>query len=134
MNNRYLLDSWAFMALFSAEQPASKRVEHLLLGAADGNVVLFFSIINLGEIFYLVGRREGIDLAENLTTKIKQLPIQIVPVDEQRVIAAARYKMTHSISYADAFALAAAAEFDAVLATGDPELWALADVVEVERL
>ena len=35
---------------------------------------------------------------------------------------AAELKSTHAIAYADAFAVATAIEFNAVLVTGDPEL------------
>lgn len=134
MTNRYLLDSWAVLALLYKEKPASVRVEQLLKEAAGGNVTLFLSVINLGEVYYIFGRKRGEQAADTLVEKIKQLPIQVLAVDEQDVLAAARYKMTHLISYADAFAVAAAAKLDAVLLTGDPELLTMEDVVAVEML
>ena len=92
------------------------------------------SVINFGEVYYIFGRERGADAAKKLVSGVKQLPIQILPVDERRVLTAAQYKMTNPISYADAFAVAAAAELDAVLLTGDPELFALDGEIKIERL
>lgn len=134
MNKRFILDSWALIALFNNEQPAFQQVENLLRQAADGHAFLALSIINLGEIYYIIGRKGGGNVADRFLSHIKQLPIQIIAADEQRVLAAASLKMAHPISYADAFAVAAAIELDATLLTGDPELFKLPDQVEVQYL
>lgn len=134
MNNRFVLDSWALIALLNKEQPASDQVEEYLQQAADGDAFLALSIINLGEIYYIVGRSRGNDAADALLGQIKRLPLQIIRADEQRVLAAARLKMAHTIAYADAFAAATAIELDATLLTGDPELFNLADQVKVQQL
>jgi predicted nucleic acid-binding protein len=62
------------------------------------------------------------------------LPIEILPVNETAVFAAARWKMRYPLSYADAFAAAAAEEYQATLLTGDPELLALTNVLKIETL
>ena len=92
------------------------------------------SLMNLGEVFHITGRRRGQAVAEQLLTRIKQLPIHILAVDEARVLAAARLKLSYRLAYANAFAAAAAAELDAALLTGDPELLALAPVFQIEPL
>ncbi len=92
------------------------------------------SLINLGEVYYATGRRHGRPAADTVLNYIKELPINLHPVDRRHVLAAARYKMNHAIAYADAFAAAAAAELDAVLLTGDPELFALEGKIQIERL
>lgn len=129
-----MLDSWALIALLNKEQPASDEVEEFLKKAADGRAFLALSTINLGEIYYIVGRNHGSDAAANFLSDIKQLPIRLLPANETRILAAARLKMTHAIAYADAFAAAAAIELNAVLLTGDPEFLLLADKVEVQTL
>jgi len=134
VNSRFLLDSWAMLALVYEEKPASDRVEQLLHQAVDGEVHLFLSLINLGEIFYIVGARRGLAAAQKMVAYIKRLPIQFIAVDEERVLFAARFKATHRISYADAFAAAAAVEMEAVLLTGDPELLALDEELTLEAL
>lgn len=134
MNSRYVLDSWALLAFIYEENPAASRIETLLAQAADGNAYLTLSLINLGEIFYIFGRRRGKTAAEQLLAYVKNLPVHILPVDEARVLAAARFKMAHSLAYADAFAAAAAAELAATLVTGDPELLALSSELKIEKL
>jgi predicted nucleic acid-binding protein len=134
LSSRYVLDSWALIALLNKEPPASAEVESLLQKAADGQAFLALSIINLGEIYYIVGRSHGSQAADSFLERIKRLPIQIMQADEPRVLAAARLKMNHAISYADAFAAAAALELEAVLLTGDPELVQLSDIIEIQKL
>ncbi len=134
MNSRFVLDSWALIALLNKEQPASADVEDLLQKAADGQAFLALSIINLGEIYYIVGRSRSSQAADDFLDRIRRLPIQIMQADEPRVLAAARLKMAHALSYADAFAATAAIELDAALLTGDPELLLLSDKVKIKAL
>jgi predicted nucleic acid-binding protein len=61
--------------------------------------------------------------------------LELVPVREPYILEAARLKARHSMSYADAFAVATARLARAPLLTGDPEILALpATVVKVRRL
>lgn len=133
---RYCLDSWALLALLRRENPAALRVKALLETAAaqaeQGS--LFLSMINLGEIYYIIGRAKGIEEAEQTAAQIHRLPLTIVSVDDNQVIAAARLKMGYAISYADAFALATAVQTNATLVTGDLELTALAADFPIEPL
>jgi len=48
-------------------------------------------------------------------------PIGLIDVTTERVLAAARVKAHHSVSYADAFVAAAAIEHSATIITGDSE-------------
>ena len=65
---------------------------------------------------------------------MEQLPLKILPADRPAVVRAASLKATHRISYADAFAMAAAIALDATLMTGDPELVQLRQHVRIEEL
>ena len=134
MNNRYLLDSWALLAWLYEEEPASNRIEQLLHDAVELRVQLMLSVINMGEVYYIFGRARGDASADQLIAHLKKLPIQILPVDESKVLMAGHYKMNHAISYADAFAVAEAKERNAILLTGDPELFLLSDEIEIEQL
>ncbi len=134
MINRYLLDSWALLAWLYEEQPASTRIRQLLDDAADGRIRLMLSVINFGEVYYIFGRKRGANAAKKLADAFKKLPIEILSVDERRALMSAHYKMNNAISYADAFAVAAAKELDAVLLTGDPELFTLDGEIRIERL
>ena len=134
MTATYLLDSWAVLAYLKCESPADERVIALLEQAREGTARLFISMINLGEVYYSVGRLRGADFAEQILAELRLLPIEILPVDEAAVFAAARWKMRYPLSYADAFAAAAAEQHRATLLTGDPELLALTDKLKIENV
>lgn len=116
----YVLDSFAVLAYFQAE-PLGLKVKDLLKLVRTGEALVFLSMINLGEIIYITGRKRGDAAAREILHDIARLPIQLAKVTLNRVLTAAQVKMYHPISYADAFAVALAQELDATLVTGDPE-------------
>ena len=97
------------------------RVRSLLAEATKGSLALHLSIINLGEVLYVVEREQGVVAAQRTLAAIDQLPIQVQPADRSVVLSAARLKARYAISYADAFAVVVAQERQAVLLTGDPD-------------
>ena len=134
MRQRFVLDAWAILAFLQGEEPAASRVKQLMEEAEKGNVELFISIINLGEVTYRVGKLKGEDEAKETLDGIRRLPLTVVPATDEAVLSAARFKMHYAISYADAFAAAAAEELGAVLVTGDPELEQLGNRIQIEKL
>ena len=64
MSKSYLFDAWAFLALLQKEEPAASRVRKLLQEGLDRKVDLFISIINIGEIYYRIGKEKGRNEAE----------------------------------------------------------------------
>ncbi len=119
--SKYVLDSYALLAYFQAE-PGGERVRQLLKEAYVGRSEVFLSVINLGEIYYIVARRRGRDAAISLVEDLSRLPVDVVDAGTKRVLAAADIKAQHRVSYADAFAAATAEELTATLVTGDPEM------------
>ena len=83
---------------------------------------IYVSIINLGEVFYILGRRVGEREARETIEEIKAGVIEVLPVSEEHVFEAASLKIKYPIAYADGFALAAAIAQSGALVTGDPEL------------
>ena len=134
MKKRCVLDAWAVLALLQKEEPAASHVKRLLEDAENGDVELFISIINLGEVVYRIGRVKGEVEAQVTLDEIRCLTLTVVPATEEAVFAAARFKMRYAISYADAFAVVTAEDLDAVLVTGDPELEQLANRIQIEKL
>ena len=134
MSTPRVLDAWALLAFLQGEEPAATRVRDLLREANEGSARVLMSIINLGEVYYNLGRVRGEEEAEETLTTIRQLPMTILPASDEMVMRAARLKMAHPISYADAFAAAAASELSAVLVTGDPELKRLDGIIALEWL
>jgi predicted nucleic acid-binding protein len=134
MTRRFVLDAWAVLALLQAEDPAASRVTQLLKEADKGDVELFMSIINLGEVIYRVGKTVSEAAAWQTLDEIRRLPLTVVSAADEAVFAAAACKMRYPLSYADAFAAALTEHLKAILATGDPELAGLADRIQVEKL
>jgi predicted nucleic acid-binding protein len=116
----YVLDSYALLAYLQAE-PGGERIRDLLREARTGKSHLFLSLINLGEISYIVARRSGDLVADVSVRDILRLPVQVADASMNRVMAAARVKAHYPVSYADAFAVALAQELKATVVTGDPE-------------
>ena len=89
---------------------------------------------NVGEVLYITEREIWLAPAQAALAAIDQLPIEILPVTKEASLAAAHIKANHPIAYADAFAVAAAQEFNATVLTGDPEFQAVSELVTVEWL
>lgn len=117
---RYVLDSFALLAYFQAEAGGEKVLE-ILKKASSGDAAAILSAISLGEILYIVARKRGEEAAVGIVDDVFTLPIDLVDATIERVLAAARIKARHPISYADAFVVSAAEEFSASVVTGDPE-------------
>lgn len=88
------------------------------------------SWINAGEVYYLETRRRGRESARAAIEALRPV-LHLEEPDEATIIAAASLKARHPISYADCFAVATAMRHRAPLLTGDPELVALAEDVEI---
>ena len=96
---------------------------------------MLLSIVNLGEVYYRVGRRSDRAAGDgHARTTSGVLSLTIVPVSDEMVFAAADLKMAYAISYADAFAAALAARTDAILVSGAPEFDQLQGRVQLEKL
>ena len=129
----FVLDTFALLAYLQDEAGAS-RVESLLKNAANEKCRLFVSIINLGEMLYIIERRGGVTKSQDALALIRQLPIEVLPADEQAVFDAAHIKAGHTLSYADAFAVVAAIRNSAVLLTSDSEFESVLSLIDVEWL
>lgn len=129
----YILDSYALIA-YLADQPGADRIAQWIAIAREGHAHLNLSIINLGELLYIIERRAGLERAQEVLALVRQLPIEIQPADEGAVFSAAHIKAHHALSYADAFVVALAQETGGVILTGDPEFRTVAGLVNIEWL
>ena len=134
MKPRFVLDAWAVLALLQGEEPAASHVKELVEEARQEVVDLFISLIDLGEVTTIVGKAKGEDEAWKTLDQIRHLPLSVLPASEEAVFAAVGFKIEHPISYADAFAAAAADDLGATLVTGDPELTRLGARIRIEKL
>lgn len=129
----YILDSFALLAYLEGETGVN-RVIAILKQAQRGQATVYLSLINLGEVLYITERERGLPLAQKTLALIEQLPLTILPVTRERVLAAAHIKANFAVAYADAFAIAAAQELNGVALTGDPEFRAVESIIQVEWL
>ena len=114
---KYILDSYALLAYFQAS-PAGAAVRNILKDASSNQVAAYLSIISLGEIYYIIARKIGEEKAHASVKDISCLPIGLIDITTERVLAAASVKARHIVSYADAFVVAAAVEYSATIVTG----------------
>jgi ribonuclease VapC len=124
--SRYVLDSFALLAYLEGEA-GTPKVRTALEGAAAGRHHVYLSLINLGEVLYVVERERGLLEAQQTLAAVDQLPLEVLPVTRPTVLAAAHVKARFPLSYADAFAVVAAQERAATIMTGDPEFEAVAE-------
>jgi predicted nucleic acid-binding protein len=109
-----------------------EHVKEILHDASLGEGRALMSLINMGEVVYITERERGLARAQEVLAMIEQLPVEILPVDRQTVLAAAHIKAQYPVAYADAFVIAAAQAHDGVVLTGDPEFDTVKDILRIE--
>lgn len=123
MVTRIVFDAYAIMALLE-DEPGAAIINDMLV---DEKTEILMSAVNLGEVYYILLRRSGKSAAEEVIQNILlEETIKIEEAPWVRVKNAAEIKAGGGLSYADAFALSLAREFQAKLVTGDPEIQAIA--------
>lgn len=127
----YLLDSFALLAYLEGEH-GGNRLQQLFSLAQSGGCRLVMCLINLGEVLYITERERGEPMAKRVLALIEQLPIDLLDASRDLMLDAAHVKANHALSYADAFAAAAALRERATVLTGDPEFASVADLVTIE--
>lgn len=116
----YVLDSFAMIALFRNEQ-GKERVVKLFNEAVADTVELHMSSLNVGELYYILCRKNTLSFASNALQKTLKLPVQIHEPSLNQTLFAARLKSATKLSFADAHAAALTIHLKATLITGDKE-------------
>lgn len=130
MPDPYVLDTFGLMALLNEEAGAEQVAEIL----RNANHLIHMSAINLGEAYYIIARRRGLEAAEEAVAAMLGQPnFRLSEASWGRIRAAAAIKARGRLSYADAVAASLANELSAPLLTGDPEFRALEEqgIIEV---
>jgi predicted nucleic acid-binding protein len=109
-------------------------VQELLALAGSRKCRLLMCLVNLGEVLYITERSRGLPLAQSVLALVESLPLELLDASRDLVLDAAHVKAHYAISYADAFAVAAAVREQAVVITGNPEFAAVEQLVSVEWL
>ena len=118
MTGTYVLDANAVLDLIEAG-PGSRKVERLLQSALQQQSSLLISVLNWGEVFYLLWQRRGEETARRTVASLSRLPLRIIPVDLSQALKAGEIKAVHKIPYVDCVAAALAVLQQATLVTSD---------------
>lgn len=81
----------------------------------------FISTIQLGEVHYVLLQEEGREEAQSALVMLRNTAIDIVPVDEELVLAASEIKASTGIPYVDSVAAGLAERESGTLVTSDSD-------------
>ena len=115
-----VLDSWAALA-YLEDESSGHAVAELIVEAQENAHPLYMSVVNAGEVWYILAREISETEADKAITDLQQLGIQFADVTWQSARMAATFKVKGKMSYADCFAAALAREKKTELVTGDKE-------------
>ncbi|MDA8309442.1 MAG: PIN domain-containing protein [Actinomycetota bacterium] len=121
MVDRVVLDAHAVLAFLGQEQGWGEVEETLRSGEP------WMTLVNLGEVAYILERTSDAGAADEVWANLRAesrpggVPVRWIDLDDTLVRRAAAIKARGGLSYADAFASAAAAVLDCPVLTGDPE-------------
>jgi len=117
VSDRLTFDSEHIIAYFLGE-PGGKIVRDYLTKIQKKEIAGFISVINLAEVYYILYRMNP-PLAEESCHVLNQFGLTIMPIEDDDLMRnAAKIKATHSLSLADAFAVATAEKQKSTLVIG----------------
>ena len=115
-----VLDSRASLA-YLEDESSGPTVAEVIADAHQNHTPLFLSVVNAGEVWYILSREVSEANADKAITDLRQLGIEFVDVTWQLARTAGTFKARGKMSYADCFAAALAKEKKMELLTGDKE-------------
>jgi len=127
---KYVLDSYALISYMEGAKGA-EIVANILKSALIDKAEIFMSVINWGEIYYILLRGQGKEATELYHKTINKYPIKIVDIDKSLTLEAADFKAFNKMSYADAFAATLLKVQKAKLVTTDKEFKTLEDKIKI---
>jgi predicted nucleic acid-binding protein len=128
-----VLDSWAVIAYLEDEEAAA-RVADIIADAHDERIPLLMTVVNAGEVWYIVARQTSAAEADASIKQLRDLGIEFVDAEWSLAREAGYFKSKNKMSLADAFAAALAKQRKAHLATGDPEFKQIEKEVAIKWL
>jgi len=128
-----VLDSWAVLAYFE-DEPAGEAVGEIIADAYEKGISLMMSLVNVGEVWYIVARQTSEKEADACIDQLRQLGITFAEIDWKLARQAALFKSKHKMSFADCFAAGLAKEHNAELVTGDKEFHSVEKEIKINWL
>ncbi|QGP91648.1 tRNA(fMet)-specific endonuclease VapC [Neomoorella glycerini] len=127
---KYVFDSYALLVYLQNEQGAD-LVEAMIEEAQNETAQILISAVNLGEVAYIIERAAGTKKLNEAMALLETLPIEVVNVNKEFALKAAKYKAKNPIAYADCFTLALGVQTGSQIVTGDPEFHKAADQASI---
>ena len=115
-----VLDSWAVLA-YLEDESSGQKVAELIGDAHEHGIPLLMSVVNAGEVWYILAREISETEADKAIDGLRLLGIEFADADWKLARIAGTFKAKHRMSFADCFAAALAKEHKAELVTGDKE-------------
>ena len=115
-----VLDSWAVLA-YLGDEASAQDVADLISGAHEERIPMCMSVVNAGEVWYILAREVSEADADKAITELANLGIELIDADWPLTRIAATFKADRKMSYADCYAAALAKERKSALVTGDKE-------------
>ncbi len=125
-----VLDSWAVLAYWEDEK-SGQAVAELLSEAGEHDIPVLMSVINAGEVWYILAREVSETEADRASHELRQLGVEFKAVEWELARVAGSFKARYRMSYADCFAAALAKTHKAELITGDKEFKHVESEVQV---
>jgi predicted nucleic acid-binding protein len=116
----YVLDANAVIRYFGVgDGQGGEKVRSLFEQAEQNQARLFMSVINMGEVLYILLKHIGEQRAFQYVQAL-QHAVTMIEADTNRTLEAATLKHQYKIGYADSFAAALALASKATLVSADP--------------
>lgn len=115
----YVLDANALL-LYLEGRPAAAAVRKLFEQAEAGRADLAMSVMNWGEVFYILRKTRDREAARNLLSPFRR-SLRLFLADRECAERAAELKARHKLGYADAIAADLAITLKGTLVSADPE-------------
>lgn len=128
-----VLDSGAVIS-YLEDEPTAETVADIIADAHEQGVSLLMTVVNAGEVWYIVAREASVADADASIKQLRDLGIEFVDADWELAKDAGYFKSRNKMSFADCFAAALARQRKAHLATGDPEFKQIEQEVTVHWL
>ncbi len=128
-----VLDSWAVIAYLEGEAAATRVANHIA-DAHEQDVPLLMSVVNAGEVWYIIAREASVSDADRSIKELRQLGIKFIEADWPLAHEAASFKSKYKMSFADCFAAALAKHKNALLLTGDSEFKQVESQITIDWL
>jgi predicted nucleic acid-binding protein len=116
------------------DEAAAEKVADIIADAHEEDIPLLMSVVNAGEVWYIVAREASASDADASVKQLRDLGIEFIYADWELAKGAAYFKSRNKMSFADCFAAALAKLRKAHLITGDPEFKQIENEVSIEWL